>query len=153
MDLQTSIEQVAGILVREGLSFETHEDGLSYRLWFGRDAVFLHFHPWGDGVRIGVTSPVLHGLDLQDAGFAVVLNRLNDLNREFRFIKWTVEEDRLIAAHDLLGSELRAGELCNVIFAMAGAVNTTADELEPLTGALRYAAVVEANAPDADDDD
>ncbi len=153
MDIHTSIEQVAGILLRGGLCFQTHENGGSYRLWFGRDAVFVHFGEWGDGVRIAVTSPVLHGLDTQDAGFAVVLNRLGELNRDVRFVKWIVEEDKLIAAHDLLGDDLRAAQLCNVIHAMARAVSETADELEPLTGGLRYAAVVEAHAADAGDAD
>ncbi len=138
MDIQASLEQVAGILLRADLHFQMHEDGKSYRLLFGADAVFIHFARWGDGVRVRVGSPALQSLDEEDAGYAVLLNRVGELNREHVFVKWTVEDQTLLASHDLLGDELRACELVNAVEVMARAVGDTAGELADLTGGARY---------------
>ncbi len=151
MDVQTSIEQVAGIFAREHLHFDTHQDGESYRLWFGRDAVFVHFRGRGGRVHIAITSPALQDLDREDAGYAVLLNRLNELNCNQAFVRWMVIDDTLVAAHDLLGEGLRAEPLVNAIHAVASAARDAADELEPVTGGLRYDELADPPTADVDD--
>jgi hypothetical protein len=144
MDLQASIEQVAGILVRGGLHFDTHDDGDSYRLLFGQDAVFVHFDCVGDHVRVLLTSPALQELDPEDAGYAVLLNELNDLNASHRFVKWLIDDGTtLLGVHDLLGDTLQAPELLNAVYAMAGAANGAAERFADATGGRRYADAVE----------
>lgn len=138
MDLQALTEQAAGILVRERLLFQTHSDGDSYRLLFGRDAVFLHFDCWLGRPCVQVTSPVLQRLDPEDAGHAVLLNRLNELNTESPFVKWTVLDDKLIAGCDLLGERMQAVELRHAIDAVREAAVRVGDELELVTGGVRY---------------
>jgi hypothetical protein len=154
MDIQTSIEQVAGILVREGLSFQTHEDGDGYRLWFGDDAVFIHFDRYGDGTRVYLTSPVLQDLDPEDAGYAVLLNALNELNATHRFTKFFVHErTSLLAVQDLFGDDLRAPVLINAIYTLVAAVAEVAAEYGDATGGLRYAEFVgEPELEEVDED-
>jgi len=138
MDIQASLEQVAGILMRANLHFQTHRDGRSYRLLFGHDAVFIHFGRWGDGVRVHLSSPALDELDREDPGYAVLLNRLNEFNKEYPFVKWMVEDEMLIASHDLLGDELRACEVVGAVHTMTRAVRMVADEFADVTGGRRY---------------
>ena len=82
MDVDASIEQVTGILVREGLRYQMSADGRTHRLLFGSAAVFIDFNEWqDDSVVITVHSPVLQDIDPESAGAAQALNMLNDLNR------------------------------------------------------------------------
>jgi hypothetical protein len=141
MDIQASIEQVAGILSRAELHFQTHQDGDSYRLLFGEEAVFIHFDQFGEHVRIYLTSPALQQLDPEDAGYAVLLNAVNDLNLSHRFAKWVInDETTLLGVHDLLGDSLQAGELLNAVYALASAADDTATRYADATGGIRYAA-------------
>ena len=143
MTTRASIEQVAGILVREGLRFQTHEDGDSYRLLFGEDAVFIHFESVGDHVRIALSSPALQDIDEDGAGAAIALNELNRLNVEHRFVKWVFDEGTLIAGVDLLGDDLQASELRNAVYTLAGTVSQVAEELEERVGGSRYGELLE----------
>jgi hypothetical protein len=152
MEIQTSLEQAAGILLRADLHFQLHEDGRSYRLLFGRDAVFIQFRRWGDGVRVRVNSPALQELDRGDAGYAVLLNRVGELNRDHVFVKWTVDDRLLLASHDLLGDELRACELVNSVGTMARAVRRAADELADVTGGTRYQDMLVGECEEVEDE-
>jgi hypothetical protein len=139
MDIQASIEQVAGILVREKLAFQTHDDGCSYRLLFGEDAVFIHFSAWHDRIRVYLTAPALQDIDPAEAGGAVVVAKLNELNRSHRFAKWLFDDGTLLAVHDLLGDDLQKSELLNAVYALASAATAVAEELADETGGIRYA--------------
>jgi hypothetical protein len=153
MDIQASIEQVAGILVRANLRFDIHDDGDAYRLLFGEDAVFIRFEAVGERVRIVLTSPALQDLDPEDAGYAVLLNGLNDLNASHRFVKWLVDDETtLLGVHDLLGDTLRADELLNAVYALAGATANAAERFEDVTGGTRYAEAVELVLEEIEDD-
>src|ERR1043165_7984971 len=87
VDVDASIEQVTGILVREGLRYSMSADGRTHRLLFGSAAVFIDFDDWqADSVVTTVPSPVLQDIDPESAGAAAALNLLNDLNRSFFFV-------------------------------------------------------------------
>ena len=76
MDVEASIEQVTGILVREGLKYHMSADGQTHRLLFGSAAVFIDFNDWqDDSVVITVHSPVLQDIHPESAGAA---DRLDD---------------------------------------------------------------------------
>jgi hypothetical protein len=139
MDVDASIEQVTGILVREGLRYQMSEDGRTYRLLFGSAAVFIDWDDWqDDGVVITVHSPVLQDIDPESAGAAQALNLLNDLNRSFFFVKFTFRDGILIARYDLLGNTLQAGELLNALYEIAGAADRLDDELASSIGGKPY---------------
>ena len=144
VDMQMSIEQVAGILQRAGLTFETRADGDAYRLPFDDgDAVFVLFDDYGDGVRVYLSSPVLDEIEPSSAGEAATLNALNGLNKRFPFMKFVYDDGTLLAVHDLLGDELRGGDLLNAVHAIATAADTVASELEESTGGKRWEEVME----------
>ena len=139
MDVEASIEQVTGILVREGLRYSMTEDGRTYRLLFGSAAVFIDFDTWqDDGVVITVHSPVLQDIHPESAGAAQALNMLNALNRSFFFVKFTYRDGILIARYDLLGETLQAGELVNALYEIAGAADRLDDELAEVLGGKPY---------------
>jgi hypothetical protein len=141
MDVDASIEQVTGILVREDLKFQLSADGRSHRLLFGSAAVFIDFQPWqDDSVVITLHSPILQDIDPESAGAAQALNILNDLNRSFFFVKFTFLDGILIARYDLLGETLQAGELVNAIYEIAGAADRLDDELAGALGGKPYEA-------------
>lgn len=135
MDVAASIDQVAGILVREGLRYHVSGDGRTYRLRFDSAAVFIDFREWqDDSVVIIVHSPVLQDIDPESPGAAQALNLLNDLNRSFFFVKFTFREGVLVARYDLLGESLQTGELVNAIYEIAGAADRLDDELAEALG-------------------
>jgi hypothetical protein len=143
MDIETSIEQVAGILLREDLKFQTAPDGAGYRLRFGSAAVFINFMPWRDGVSVTVSSPVLQDIDPTDPGAAVALNRLNELNLTHRFLKFVFDDGALVAIYDLLGDRLQATELLNAVYCIAAAADHLDDELIEEIGGKRFEDVLE----------
>jgi hypothetical protein len=143
MDLDASIEQVAGILVREELKFQTAPDGAGYRLLFGSTGVFINFMPWRDGVSITVSAPVLQDIDPSAPGAAVALNRLNELNMNHRFIKFVYDDGALMAIYDLLGDRLQATELLNAVYVVAAAADHLDDELIDEIGGKRFEDVLE----------
>ena len=139
MDVEASIEQVTGILVREGLRYSTTADGRTHRLLFGSAAVFIDFDTWqDDSVVITVHSPVLQDIHPESAGAAQALNLLNELNRSFFFVKFTFRDGILIARYDLLGETLQAGELVNALYEIAGAADRLDDELAETLGGKPY---------------
>jgi hypothetical protein len=143
MDLDASIEQVAGILVREELKFQMAPDGEGYRLLFGSAAVFITFMPWRDGVSITVSSPILQDIDATAPGAAVALNRLNELNLNHRFLKFVFDDGALMAIYDLLGDRLQATELLNAVYVVAAAADHLDDELIEEIGGKRFEDVLE----------
>ena len=143
MDLDASIEQVAGILVREDLKFQMASDGGGYRLLFGSAAVFISFMPWREGVSITVSAPVLQDIDPSAPGAAVALNRLNELNLNHRFIKFVFDDGALMAIYDLLGDRLQAAELLNAVYVVAAAADHLDDELIDEIGGKRFEDVLE----------
>ena len=152
VDVEASIEQVTGILVREGLRYSMAEDRRTHRLLFGSAAVFIDFNDWqDDSVVITVHSPVLQDIDPESAGGAAALNLLNDLNRSFFFVKFTFRDGILIARYDLLGETLQAGELINAIYEIAGAADRLDDELSDKLGGKPYEAKLGEWTPGPED--
>jgi hypothetical protein len=144
IDVETSIEQVAEILTREGLKFQAAQDGRSYRLMFGSAAVFIDFQSWqDDSVVITLHSPMLQDIDPESVGAAQALNILNDLNRKFFFVKFIYGEGTLFAEYDLLGETLQPGELVNALFEVAGAADNLDEQLAELLGGKVYGAKLE----------
>jgi hypothetical protein len=144
MDVDASIEQVTGILVREGLRYQMSEDGRTYRLLFGSAAVFIDFDKWqDDSVVITVHSPVVQDIHPESAGAAQALHLLNDLNRSFFFEKFTYREGIRVARYDLSGETLQAGELVNALFEVAGAADQLDDKLAAALGGKPYEAKLE----------
>lgn len=144
MDIDTSIEQAAGIMLREELHFATSRDGRSYRLLFGSAAVFVNFDRWlEESVAIIVSSPIVQGIDPESPGGAQAFNLVNHLNATHYFVKFTFQHGILSARYDLLGDNLQAAELRNAIYAVASAANRLDDDLAEQLGGKAYETVME----------
>lgn len=139
MNCQQSLEQVAGILQRAELTFDTSPDRRGYLVPFPAAAVHISVGPWRDSTVVTLTSPVLQEVDDESPGAALVLNKVNKLNRRYRFLKFFYRKGRLMAAADVLGDSLTAETLLNVVFGMASASARIADKLAEPSGGLSYA--------------
>ena len=155
MDIQTSREQVAGILHREDFKFSMASDGSNYRLLFGSAAVFLDFYSWADGdsVLIKVSSPVVLEIDPESAGAAEAYNILNDLNHHHMLVKFRIADNTLIAEYDMLGDALQAIELRNAILTVASAADELDDDLADRLGGKRYDTKLEEWTTELEDDE
>lgn len=153
MELEASIEQVAGILVREGLSFETRDDGRGYRLMFDSAAVFIGFSPWRDGTVITLSSPILQDIDPASPGAAAALNRINRLNNNSFFTKFVFDDGALIVEYDILADRLQAGELMNALSVVATSAEVLDDELVDEIGGKPFRTVLEEREGAGDEAD
>lgn len=139
MDVNASIEQVAGILLREEFNFDSAADGRSYRLLFGTAGVFVHVYTWNEtSVLIKVHSPVVQDIDPESPGGAEALNLLNVLNQAHVFVKFRLYNGTLIAEYDLLGDTLQAGELRNALLTVAAAADGLDGDLADRLGGKRF---------------
>src|SRR5690348_17110059 len=101
--MQQVIEQVAGILHRNGIEFDTRADGNEYRILRDSSATFVSFHRFGGRTMISLYSPVLQEVEEGDR-VADIWQAMNDLNASSRFGRFVYyPELRVIALeYDLL---------------------------------------------------
>lgn len=145
--MQRLIEQVAGILHRNGVEFDTRADGNEYRILRDSSATFVSFHEFGGRTMISLYSPVLQEVDEGDRA-AEIWQAMNDLNASSRFGRFVYyPELRVIALeYDLLGDELQEVELMYAVNLVADVANSQDEELKLRLGTgLRFH---EAERPD-----
>ena len=138
--MQRLIEQVAGILHRNGVEFDTRADGTQYRVLLDSSATFVSFTDYGGRSVISLYSPILQEVDEADQRGAI-LEALNDLNAASRFGRFVYyPELRVIALeYDLLGEDLQESELLNAVGLVAETANAQDEELKIILGTgLRY---------------
>jgi hypothetical protein len=134
-EMQRLIEQVAGILHRNGVEFDTRADGAQYRILLDSSATFVSFSDYGGRTVVSLYSPILQEID--DAGGREnILEALNDLNAASRFGRFVYyPELRVIALeHDLLGDDLQEAELMNAIGLVSETANAQDEELKLVLG-------------------
>ncbi|HEY3763519.1 MAG TPA: YbjN domain-containing protein [Gaiellales bacterium] len=138
--MQRVIEQVAGILHRNGVEFDTRAEGTQYRILLDSSATFVSFTDFGGRSVISLYSPILQEVDEADQRGAI-LEALNDLNAASRFGRFVYyPELRVIALeYDLLGDDLQEAELLNAVGLVAETANAQDEELKVILGTgLRY---------------
>ena len=139
MDVDASIEQVTGILVREGLRYHMSVDGRTHRLLFGSAAVFIDFNEWqDDSVVITVHSPMLQDIDPGQRGRGAGAEHAQRPQPVVLLRQVHLPRGILIARYDLLGETLQAGELVNALYEIAGAADRLDDELAEVLGGKPY---------------
>jgi hypothetical protein len=148
-DLATTriIEQVHGILVREGVQFSVAGDKRSFLLPVpgGSAAVKVQFHAWGKSqTMISLSSEVLIEVELTDENRLSVLEHLNALNQSALFGRFFLDADRstIMLQYDLLGDDLDSSELLNALHSVGFLADQTDDELMEELGTGRRAADV-----------
>jgi hypothetical protein len=133
--MQRLIEQVAGILHRNGVEFDTRADGTQYRILLDSSATFVSFSDFGGHRVVSLYSPILQEVD-EAGGVGPILEALNDLNAASRFGRFVYyPELRVIALeYDLLGDDLQEGELMNAVGLVSETANTQDEELKLVLG-------------------
>ncbi len=140
MPLQTVIEQVAGILHRNEVPFQTRADGNGYRMLHDSTAIFVTFAEYGETVMVSVHSPVLQQID-ENVGLCDILTAVNELNANARFSRFVYygEEHVIAVEYDLAGDELQESELLLAVQRITHAANTQDEELQLRLGTgLRF---------------
>ena len=138
--MQRVIEQVAGILHRNGVEFDTRADGNEYRILRDSSATFVSFHRFGDRTMVSLYSPVLQEVEEADR-IAEICQAMNDLNASSRFGRFVYyPELRVIALeYDLLGDDLQELELMYAVDLISSVANTQDEELKVRLGTgLRF---------------
>jgi hypothetical protein len=133
--MQRLIEQVAGILHRNGVEFDTRADGTQYRILLDSSATFVSFSDYGGRSVVSLYSPILQEVD--DAGGREnILEALNDLNAASRFGRFVYyPELRVIALeYDLLGDDMQEVELMNAVGLVSETANAQDEELKLVLG-------------------
>jgi hypothetical protein len=133
--MQRLIEQVAGILHRNGVEFDTRADGTQYRILLDSSATFVSFSDFGGRTVVSLYSPILQEVD-EAGGVGPILEALNDLNAASRFGRFVYyPELRVIALeYDLLGDDLQEGELMNAVGLVSETANAQDEELKLVLG-------------------
>jgi hypothetical protein len=133
--MQRLIEQVAGILHRNGVEFDTRADGTQYRILLDSSATFVSFSDFGGRNVVSLYSPILQEVD-EAGGAGPILEALNDLNAASRFGRFVYyPELRVIALeYDLLGDDLQEGELMNAVGLVSETANAQDEELKLVLG-------------------
>ncbi len=133
--MQRLIEQVAGILHRNGVEFDTRADGTQYRILLDSSATFVSFSDFGGRSVVSLYSPILQEVD-EAGGVGPILEALNDLNAASRFGRFVYyPELRVIALeYDLLGDDLQEGELMNAVGFVSETANAQDEELKLVLG-------------------
>jgi hypothetical protein len=151
-DVQRVIEQVAGVLFRNGVEFDTRADGNEYRILHDSTATFVSFSEFGEHVLVSVHSPVLQEIEETEGTRRELLEVVNELNAGSRFGRFVYyPELRVIALeYDLLGDDLQASELMNAVMLVSEIANARDEELKLRLGTgVRYG---ETRAADDGDD-
>jgi hypothetical protein len=133
--MQRLIEQVAGILHRNGVEFDTRADGTQYRILLDSSATFVSFSDFGGRSVVSLYSPILQEVD-EAGGVGPILEALNDLNAASRFGRFVYyPELRVIALeYDLLGDDLQEDELMNAVGLVSETANAQDEELKLVLG-------------------
>jgi hypothetical protein len=138
--VQPVIEQVAGILHRNGVEFDTRADGNEYRIVRDTSATFISFSRLGSGTMISFYSPVLQEIEEDDrlAELYELMNELNAASRFGRFVYYP--ELRVIALeYDLLADDLQEAELMHALTLISDVANAQDEELKIRLGTgLRF---------------
>jgi hypothetical protein len=138
--MQRVIEQVAGILHRNGVEFDTRADGNEYRILRDSSATFVSFHRFGDATIVSLYSPVLQEVEEADR-IGEIFQAMNDLNASSRFGRFVYyPELRVIALeYDLVGDELQESELMYAVDLISTVANSQDEELKLRLGTgLRF---------------
>lgn len=133
--MQQVIEQVAGILHRNGIEFDTRADGNEYRILLDSSATFVSFSRFGERTMISFYSPVLQEID-EDGRIAEICELMNELNAASRFGRFVYyPELRAIALeYDLLGDDMQEVELMNAVGLVSETANAQDEELKLVLG-------------------
>ena len=133
--MQQVIEQVAGILHRNGIEFDTRADGNEYRILLDSSATFVSFSRFGERTMISFYSPVLQEIE-EDGRIAEICELMNDLNAASRFGRFVYyPELRAIALeYDLLGDDMQEVELMNAVGLVSETANAQDEELKLVLG-------------------
>jgi hypothetical protein len=133
--MQRLIEQVAGIMHRNGVEFDTRADGTQYRILLDSSATFVSFSDYGGRSVVSLYSPILQEVD-EAGGVGPILEALNDLNAASRFGRFVYyPELRVIALeYDLLGDDMQEVELMNAVGLVSETANAQDEELKLVLG-------------------
>jgi hypothetical protein len=133
--MQRLIEQVAGILHRNGVEFDTRADGTQYRILLDSSATFVSFSDYRGRTVVSLYSPILQEID-DDGGRENILEALNDLNAASRFGRFVYYPELHVIAleYDLLGDDLQEAELMNAIGIVSETANAQDEELKLVLG-------------------
>lgn len=107
------IDQVGGIMAREGLNFDWDDNAGDHRLFFD-SAMILVTVLGEDDPAVKIHCPMLFDVDVA-GNRAAVLARLNNLNGRYRFLKTYLHGSTVVSHYSMPAGELDAEDFATAL--------------------------------------
>ena len=130
--MEQVVDQVYGILSKEGIHFDSREDGNEYRVRFDSAYVFVSFEERADTIVVSLRCPLLQEVDEVVAGREKLLTAVNDLNGSIMFGKacWYADRKLVELEHYLRGNDLQAKDLIHALRTLASTAEERDDAMQ-----------------------
>ena len=138
MGAQQTMNDVAEILSRGGVTFQRSDNQQEYRLLVGSTAIMISATESGDATFVHLKCPLVLGVNLRDAKTMGNTHHIvNTLNRQNYFIKFCIHDDHVSAEMDLFGNDLE-NQLGNALSLLAQTADGVDDALAKELKAKTY---------------
>ncbi len=145
------IDQVGGIMTREGLVYGVSDEGDSYRLLFDSAAVYVDFAGGEDNPVVQLSSPLVMDVPLEGQRDAI-LARINDINSRYRYIKLGLNGDIIAASLAIPGRNLDGADFSRAMSTMVALAEMLDDALTIEFGGERSVDVLQWDTDDEEED-
>jgi|GEM_PF-3368290 len=135
------IDQVGGIMAREGLVFSSNEKEDAYQLLFDSAAVYVNFAGSPDTPIVKLSSPLVMDVPL-DGQRDQILARLNEINMKYRYLKLYLGDDIIIAHYAIPGTNLDGEDFSRAMRMMVSLCEMLDDSLMVEFGGQRSVDVI-----------
>lgn len=145
------IDQVGGIMAREGLVFGMNDEDRSYRLLFDSIALYVDFQGEDDDPIIQLNSPLVMEVPLEGQRDAI-LARLNDINGRYRYIKTYLQDDVLVASYAIPARNLDGADFMRALEMVVSLAEMLDDSLMIEFGGKRSVDILQWDSDDEEAD-
>jgi hypothetical protein len=135
------IDQVGGIMTREGLVFSSNDEGDAYQLLFDSAAIYVNFAGTQDAPIVKLHSPLV--MDVPPEGQRDgILARLNEINMKYRYLKLYLADDIIVAHYAIPGANLDGADFSRAMRMMVSLCEMLDDSLMVQFGGNRSVDVI-----------
>ncbi len=136
------LDQVGGILSREGLDFTLDDDEPTYRLFFDSTMIMVTVLGSEDDPIVKIHCPLLFDVDAHGSREAI-LARLNYINGEYRFLKTYLFGTTIVLHYAMPATELSAKNFMEAFHMVTSLSEMLDDTLKMELGGDRASDLVE----------
>lgn len=130
------IDQVGGIMLSEGLKFRRDPDDDQFSMFFDSTLILIDVLGSDDYPAVRIACPMLDELDVaQDEGH--ILERLNAINAEYRFVKTYLSDDTIYSHYAIHGPHVNRDDFISAFRMLVSFSEEYDDALQDELGGKR----------------